>query len=258
MTQPGSERKVGGAGPNPYLAWLDWSFSIKTLIAVGALAAVVVAIFISVGGVNVSADTPDGFIARHLLHFVFNRSEAARTIDVVPPSDFTDPSRVRLGAQQFDMECANCHGRPGYGQSVIALSMSPRPQYLPKVVGQFTDPELFRIVQHGVKYSAMPSWPTAAREDEIWSMVAFLRRLPRLDAKTYHDLTALPTPQAGVAFASPVPVLRPANPYRQQPPFDEFQYAAPAAGFADATIEPAPLATCARCHGADGSGAVTG
>ena len=51
-------------------------------------------------------------------------------------------------------------------------------QALPSVVGQFTDSELFEIVDHGVKYSAMPSWPTQARDDEVWSMVAFLRQLP--------------------------------------------------------------------------------
>ena len=39
--------------------------------------------------------------------------------------------------------------------------MSPRPQNLPKVLGQFTDEELYLIVEHGVKYSAMPSWPTS-------------------------------------------------------------------------------------------------
>ena len=260
MTQSGPEPKLssGGHKPSAYLAWLDWSISLRLIIAAGVAVGLAAAMFVSLGGVNVSADTPDGFIARHLLHYVFKRSEASRTIGVIPPDDFSSASRVRLGAQQFDMECANCHGRPGYGQSVIALSMSPRPQYLPKVVGQFTDPELFRIVQHGVKYSAMPSWPAAAREDEVWSLVAFVRQLSKMNAKTYRDLTALPSPPADGPSAAGDPTLRAANPYRMAPPLDEFQYAAPAGGFADAAIQQTPVATCARCHGADGSGATTG
>ncbi len=260
MTEADPERKADpvGARANPYLAWLNWSLSLKTIIALGAAVGVAAAIFVSVGGVNVSADTPDGFIAYHLLHYVFKRSEASRTIDVVPPSDLASPGRVRLGAQQFDMVCANCHGRPGYGQSVIALSMSPKPQYLPKVVGQFTDPELFRIVQHGVKYSAMPSWPAVAREDEVWSVVAFLRQLPKMDAKTYQDLTALPNAPGAAPKGFVDATLRPADHYRMERPYDEFQYAAPAAGFADESIHQAPVPTCARCHGVDGSGAVTG
>ncbi len=260
MTQPDLEPKVnpGGSGRNPYLAWLNWSLSLKMIIALGAAVAVAGAIFLSVGGVDVYADTPDGFIAYHLLHYVFKRSESARTIDIVPPSDLASPGRVRLGAQQFDMVCSNCHGKPGYGQSVIALSMSPKPQYLPKVLDQFTDAELFRIVQHGVKYSAMPSWPTAARDDEVWSVVAFLRQLPKMDAKTYHDLTALPQLQEAGPTAPGDATLRPADPYRMLRPYDEFQYAAPSAGFADRTIHLTPVPTCARCHGADGTGAVTG
>jgi cytochrome c553 len=232
---------------------------LNALIAAGVVVGLILAIFVAAGGVNVAADTPDGWLSRNLLHFVFKRSEAARSTSVVQPADFASPERVRLAAQHFDMVCANCHGRPGFGQSVVALSMSPRPQYLPKVVGQFTNRELYRIVEHGVKYSAMPSWPTQDRGDEVWSMVAFLRRLPQMDAKAYRAMTALPE-QAG---ATPMPVaddapLRPANAGHDSPPADEFQYAAPSAGFFDSTIDTTPLLTCARCHGADGSGGATG
>jgi cytochrome c553 len=237
-------------------AWLNRSVSLKAILITLAVLGAAVAIFVVAGGVDVSADAPDGWLARNGLHFVFNRSESSRSHGVVPPTDLSSPSRVRLGAQQFDMECANCHGRPGFGQSVIALSMSPRPQYLPKVVGQFTDPELFRIVRHGVKFSAMPSWPTQAREDEVWSMVAFLRQLPKLDAASYRALTALPANVASISTNDAS--LRPANPLRNTPPTDEFLYVAPSAGFADQTIQSNPVATCARCHGADGSGSATG
>ncbi len=241
------------------ILWLNQSVSWKVIIAALALVGVALAIFISVGGVDVSADKPDSWLAEHLLHFVFKRSEASRSHDVVPPDDIAASSRVRLAAQHFDMVCANCHGRPGFGQSVVALSMSPRPQYLPYVVGQFTDPELYMIVQHGVKYSGMPAWPTETRGDEIWSMVAFLRGLPKLDAKTYRDMTALPANVGGApGGADGDATLRPENAARKAPPFDEFLYAAPASGFSDQTVHEAPLATCARCHGADGSGAATG
>jgi cytochrome c553 len=232
---------------------------LSVIIAAFAVAGVAIVIFVVAGGVNVSADRPDGWVTRNLLHFVFKRSEASRASIVTPPDDISAASRVRLAAQHFDMVCANCHGRPGFGQSVVALSLNPRPQYLPRVVDQFTDAELFEIVEHGVKYSGMPSWPTEARDDEVWSMVAFLRQLPKLDAKTYREMTALPenvtAPAANPAGDTP---LRPANAWRDTPPVDEFLYAAPASGFSDYGFHDDPAATCARCHGADGSGAVTG
>jgi cytochrome c553 len=240
-------------------AWLDRSVSFKMIIAVLVALGIAAAIFVAVGGVDVSADKPDGWVSRHLLHFVFKRSISARSIDVLPPDDLKATSRVRLAAQHFDMVCANCHGRPGFGQSIIALSMSPRPQYLPKVVDQFTDADLHQIVEHGVKYSAMPSWPTDTRSDEVWSMVAFLRRLPKMDTKTYQELTAAPAKAASpqVRAGDDLP-LRPAETRREAPPFDEFLYAAPTWGFTDESVHENPVATCARCHGGDGSGAVTG
>jgi cytochrome c553 len=261
VTEQGQDRKVKPDGrlPRSRSGWLDRGVSWKVLISTVAIGILAVAIFVVAGGVNVSADRPDGWLSRNLLHFVFKRNVSARSASVIPPDDLAAPSRVRLAAQHFDMVCANCHGRPGFGQSVVALSLSPRPQYLPKVVGQFTNSELYVIVEHGVKYSAMPSWPTDARGDEVWSMVAFLRRLPLLDAKAYRDLTALPAPGAAAPAGSGDDAsLHPANARRDTPPIDEFLYAAPAAGFSDQAIHEAPEATCARCHGADGSGAATG
>ena len=241
------------------MGWLNRSVPLKAIVIAVTAAAALAAIVVASGVVDISADKPDSWLATHFLHFVFNRSESLHAHGVTPPSDLAAPSRVKLAAQQFDMECANCHGRPGFGQSVIALSMSPRPQYLPNVVGQFTDPELYRIVKHGVKFSAMPSWPTDDRIDEVWSMVAFLRRLPKLNANAYREMTALPamaTP--GLADGTRDTGLRPADAKRNAPPVDEFLYAAPSAGFADQSIHANPIATCARCHGPDGSGAVTG
>jgi cytochrome c553 len=231
------------------------------LIVIAAVVVIGVAggLFVSAGGVDVSADKTDGPLVSFLLHYTFKRSEAAKASEVTAPGDLASPYRVRLGAQHFDMVCANCHGRPGFGQSVTALSMNPRPQYLPKVIGQFTDRELYTIVEHGVKYSAMPSWPTDARGDEVWSMVAFLKRLPGMDGATYRALTA--PPQSGAPTTAGMvgdSILRPASPLRPTEFRDEFLFAAPAAGFEAASIHDNPTATCARCHGVDGSGAATG
>jgi cytochrome c553 len=253
LTEQGAKRKLD-------FSWLRRLVSWKTIIVTMAALGGAVALFVVAGGVDISADKPDGWVATHALHFVFKRSESAASRRVTAPDDLTSASRVRLAAQHFDMVCANCHGRPGFGQSVVALSMNPRPQYLPKVVGQFTDAELYMIVEHGVKYSAMPSWATDARGDEVWSMVAFLRQLPKLDAKAYREMTALPAKTEGAPTGpgSGDAGLRPANARRNTEPLDEFLYAAPATGFYDPTIGDTPAATCARCHGADGSGAATG
>ena len=90
-------------------------------------------------------------------------------------------------------------------------------------------------------------------------MVAFLRVLPKLSGDAYRKMTTPPALAGGPPVgAQSVPILRPADTRRESPPFDEFLYAAPSTGFADESVHTNPVATCTRCHGADGSGAVTG
>ena len=71
-------------------------------------------------------------------------------------------------------------------------------------------------------------------------------------------MTALPTTAGSLPARDADGRLRPANAGNIQPPANEFLYAAPASGFGDDTVHSNPVATCARCHGSDGSGAVTG
>ncbi len=170
----------------------DRRIAFGTLLGSAILAAVVGLIVVMAGLVDIGASTPHGVVTSELLHFVFKRTVAARSSVYEPPADLDSPARLRVAAQHYDMVCSNCHGGPGLGQSPVALSMTPRPQSLPAVVGQFDDAELFWIVMHGVKFSAMPSWPAQTRDDEAWSMVAFLRQLPTMTPQAYLEMTVAP------------------------------------------------------------------
>ena len=140
----------------------------------------------------------------------------ALTVDV--PAELPRHA-VQPAAAHFPRGCAMCHGAPGEPRSPAALRMLPQPPDLAGVVGEWTDAELFRIVKHGVRFTGMPAWPTQARDDEVWAMVAFLREFPMLDRSAYRDL----------AFGGTPPPDRPVG-------FDE------------------AIAECARCHGEDGLG----
>ena len=90
----------------------------------------------------------------------------------------------------------------------------------------WTDEELFWIVQHGIKYTGMPGWVALERMDEVWAIVAFLKRLPQLDAESYRRL----------ALGS---VELPGQSGEQLATVDS---------------NPQGAGACARCHGAEGSG----
>ena len=83
--------------------------------------------------------------------------------------------------------------------------MKPAPQYLPAVLDQFSDEQLFVILEKGVMMSAMPPWIAEGRPDEIWSVVAFLRAMEQgLTAGEYNELTVLP-PRTGPAIRFEAP-----------------------------------------------------
>ena len=48
--------------------------------------------------------------------------------------------------------------------------------------------ELFWIVKHGIKYAGMPGWVAQSRDDEVWTVVAALRRLPDMSREEYRRL----------------------------------------------------------------------
>nr|WP_282568185.1 c-type cytochrome [Bosea sp. Tri-44] len=61
------------------------------------------------------------------------------------------------------------------------------------------------MVKHGLKYAGMPGFPSLHRDDEIWAVVAFLRRLPSLDRRGYRELAPgeiEPDPQSGAEIAT--------------------------------------------------------
>ncbi len=228
-----------------------------TIAGLGVVAAIVGFTVAYFGLIPLAADKKDPRWFYHVVHSTFKRWVSANAADLTPPDNLYEEGRIALGAQHFAQNCVRCHGAPGLGQSPMVLAMKPTPQHLPSVVNQFTDSELFWILQNGVMMSAMPAWPTVDREDEIWSMVAFVRLLDEMEPATYLDLvTPEPNQEQEIDFGLLVDT-RDMEYHTRRYPMEEHLYAAPTGGFADYAFAGIPLAQCTTCHGADGSGAAT-
>ncbi len=227
------------------------------IIVAGSIAFIVALIVITSGRLDLTASTPHPEGWADLLHYVFRRSVAHHAADLKPPADLDADQRVIKGAVYYSRVCANCHAAPGFGQSPIALGLRPQPQYLATQIKLFDAPQLFWIVKHGVKYSAMPAWPTQDRDDEIWSIVAFLRILPRLDSARYlalagatPDPAAAPAPMTTEGSSHPDIVMDSAGPL----PAAAYSTARPAVAFGRGTVGADAAQACVQCHGSDGAG----
>ncbi len=104
-----------------------------------------------------------------------------------------DPGVLRRAAVHYDLVCAECHGSPAdpeRGRHLVLVPPAPR---LHDRLTDWTPALLYRVVHDGVPGSAMPGWTAPGRSDEVWAMVAFLLRLPDLDADEYAKVAAMDT-----------------------------------------------------------------
>jgi hypothetical protein len=82
--------------------------------------------------------------------------------------------------------CAICHGVPGEEPSPIRQGLSPAPPKLDsRQTQKRSDAGLFWIITNGIRMTGMPAFGRSHNDEELWSIVAFLRLLPKLKPEEY-------------------------------------------------------------------------
>jgi len=84
------------------------------------------------------------------------------------------------GKEAFGHYCTACHGLDGQNTGVpFADRMSPPlPPLTAPDVQSYTDGQLKWIIDNGISPSGMPASKGTLSDDEIWSIVLYLRHLP--------------------------------------------------------------------------------
>lgn len=84
------------------------------------------------------------------------------------------------GKEAFSYYCAACHGLDGRGTGVpFADRMSPPlPSLAAREVQQYADGQLKWVIDNGIWPSGMPGSRGTLSDDEIWSIVVYIRNLP--------------------------------------------------------------------------------
>ncbi len=91
-----------------------------------------------------------------------------------------DAATIADGKEAFSHYCAACHGLDGQNTGVpFAARMSPPvPSLAGKDVQAYTDGQLKWVIDNGIWPSGMPGSKGILSDDEIWSIVVFIRNLP--------------------------------------------------------------------------------
>jgi len=161
----------------------------------GFLSAIVVTIMaclivIWVGLINVAATHPSPILER-VLAFAAARS-IARHADAMTNPVAAEPQVLDVGLRHYADMCLMCHGAPEVEPHAFARHLSPTPPPLTAAsVQASSDGALFWIIANGIMTTGMPAFGPTHSDEELWTLVTFLRHLPQLSpGEREHLLTA--------------------------------------------------------------------
>ncbi|MBA2078053.1 cytochrome c [Rhodanobacter sp. PCA2] len=147
--------------------------------------------FVYSGAYDIGADAPHTRPVSVVLQALRDRSIRVRSEDLKLP-DLDDPQLILKGAGQYAAMCTGCHLAPGMEDSEIRPGLYPQP---PNLAQLRVDPKAaFWAIKHGIKMSAMPAWGHSHDDATIWSMVAFLQKLPDMTPAQYKAIVAMAPP----------------------------------------------------------------
>ncbi len=162
----------------------------KSLLGVSAIAIIAVLLavaFVWSGIYNIGADDHHTRPVFAMLQALRENSVRVRSRNLAVPN-LDDPQLILKGAGQYAAMCTGCHLAPGITESEIRPGLYPLP---PILAHERVDPKAaFWVIKHGIKMSAMPAWGLSHDDPTIWSMVAFLRKLPDLTPAQYKEIVA--------------------------------------------------------------------
>lgn len=98
------------------------------------------------------------------------------------PVALTDDNLI-AGIEVYGRHCALCHGTANGDASAspVAKGLYPRPPQL-ATNGVEDDPEglSYWKIEHGIRWTGMPSWKGTLTDQQIWTLALFLKHMDKL------------------------------------------------------------------------------
>jgi len=104
------------------------------------------------------------------------------------------PDVMKESLAHFADHCATCHANDGSGQTPIGKNVYPKAPDLRLADTQsMSDGEIFWVIHHGIRFTAMPAWGEGdpAQDKASWKLVHFIRHLPQLTQDELDQMKAL-------------------------------------------------------------------
>ena len=156
------------------------SFILGAITAYG-FAALVLVSSAKLGVLPVQADVAPSRLEASLLGTALRASVARHAptgANPMPPSE----ENLIAGAKLYRQMCSRCHGISRESDNSYGQSFYPPAPGLPLSRTLYTDNEIFWIVKHGIRNTAMLAWGNLLSDDEIWQVVTLIRKFDSLQS----------------------------------------------------------------------------
>lgn len=122
--------------------------------------------------------TPPGSFETYVVRWVKKHVTVRGTHQLNPQKD--TPENIANGKHAFGFYCVVCHGRDGQNTGVpFSSGISPPIPSLASVeIQSYSDGQLKWIIENGIAPSGMPASRGILSDDDMWSVVTYLRHLP--------------------------------------------------------------------------------
>jgi len=141
-------------------------------------AALLVVAGLSAGSLSACKSTPPGKFESGMMTRI-KRSVTVGNKKAKNPLP-ANAENIEAGKQAFSHYCVACHGLDGQNTGVpFSDRMDPPvPSLASKEVQSYTDGQLQWVIANGISPSGMPASSGILNDDEIWSIVHYIRNLP--------------------------------------------------------------------------------
>ncbi len=95
-----------------------------------------------------------------------------------------DEENLMAGAKVYAGNCSGCHGSPLVPSPDFAKGYSPDPTLFANGDMVTDDPEgnIYWKIDHGIRFTGMPSFNKMLNEKELWQVTLFLKHMDKLPA----------------------------------------------------------------------------
>ena len=172
-----------------------------TVVSASVIFAGAFALFVYSGAYNVAATNPHSKPVEAALHTLMVRSvrSHAKNISVPASMHMDDPALAQRAISGYEAMCRTCHGAPGRKPEPWEF-YPPAPDLAATVREHgWTDADIFWIIKHGIKDTAMPAFGGTHSDEDLGAQTALIRQFQTMPADQYRAMAE----KQGVTLSPP-------------------------------------------------------